>query len=42
MRNDQDQWQDSDNTYTQEGMLTGMFHDRSSKEKAYNTLHERG
>jgi len=27
---------------TENGMLTGMFRDRESTEKAYNTLHERG
>ena len=42
MKNDQNEWQGSDSTTTEQNMLTGMFHDRESTERAYNLLHERG
>lgn len=32
----------TDNMNTDNGMLTGMFRDRESTERAYNALHERG
>ena len=32
----------NDNSAAEEGMLTGMFRDRRSTEKAYNSMHERG
>ena len=31
-----------ESTKTGDRMLTGMFNDRHSAEKAYNSLHERG
>lgn len=31
-----------DNNVAEEGMLTGMFRDRSSAENAYNSMHDRG
>jgi len=39
-RNDDSQW--SENTTTQQNMLTGMFPDRESAESAYTLLRERG
>ncbi len=32
----------SGNMSSDRGMMTGMFHDRESAERAYNSLHERG
>ena len=32
----------AEKTNSEKGMLTGMFSDRESTEKAYNSLHERG
>ncbi len=34
--------QSTQNKKTDHGMLTGMFHDRESSEKAYNAMYERG
>lgn len=34
--------QRTSNKTTEQGMLTGMFHDRQSTENAYNTLQEKG
>jgi len=39
-RDDESQW--SENTTSQQRMLTGMFRDRESAEKAYDLLRERG
>jgi len=42
MKNDRDKSQWSENSTTQERMLTRMFRDRESAEKAYDLLRERG
>lgn len=43
MAENQNQNQEFGNTSSQgSGMLTGMFRDRESTEKAYNSMHERG
>lgn len=42
MNENQNQHQNTGHTNTERSMLTGMFRDRKSSEKAYNTLQERG